>query len=46
MSRTFRTASLALAAGFFVAAPAPAQNIVQYNFDNTTATATSAARPR
>ena len=43
MPRTFATASLALAAGLWLATPAPAQMIVQYNFNNTTATDTTAA---
>jgi hypothetical protein len=42
MPRTLPTALLALTAGLMLAAPAPAQMVVQYNFDNTTATSMTA----
>jgi hypothetical protein len=43
MPLTVRLALLALAAGLVIVTPAPAQQIVQFNFDNTTATSTTAA---
>jgi hypothetical protein len=43
MFRYAPTVLLALMAGLLLSAPAAAQVIVQYNFDNTTATSTSAA---